>query len=179
VYRLEKNKPKGKCPYCNKPGKWRFFEGYHGNTNYGICDRINSCPSQGQIFYPDNSSKVLYVPPPAKPKVLLTIPSHEAKAIISKNNTMFHKFCYSIGVSKEHLLKWNVGGKDNFTIFVFENINHVFVNMKKGIYDIQGKLVKEDRNFKTQMNINDLSNGLYFVKAIVNSKIYSSKFIKG
>lgn len=46
-YRLESNKPKGRCPSCSAPKTFRYFEdtrtGQRLPVRFGRCDRENSC----------------------------------------------------------------------------------------------------------------------------------------
>jgi len=144
-YKLEKNKPKGRCPHCSKVGKWRYFEGFHGDSRYGICDRINHCPSQGQIYYPDKKE----VPQPiirqdtqAK-KTQLFLNHIDVQNYLKVADTYFHKFCHSLGISREHLSKWNIGGDGVKTVFIFQNNNMQYINRKIGMYDINGKRNKD------------------------------------
>jgi len=145
-HKLERNKPKGVCPHCGKPRRWRFFEGYHGDTRYGICDRVNNCPSRGQIYYPDNKKSLprfeIGDRDVAK-KLELILEHKDIYKILQKTNTSFHKYCYSLGISVQHMINWNIGGRDNFTIFVFQNIEKQYLNYKTGLYDIKGNRNKD------------------------------------
>ncbi len=37
---------------------------------------------------------------------------------------------------------------------------------------------KQNRNFSTEINVNDYSKGVYFIELNVNGNRYSSKFVK-
>lgn len=138
-HHLEKKAAKGTCPHCNQKGKWRFFEGFHGNTQFGKCERTNNCPSEGKTFFPDSTS--IYVPSPkqAIERTRVLIEPTEANYFIGDQSSNLHKFLIEKGISNEHLTKWNVGTDTtgNTTLF-FCDREGKFVNRKTIQYDAGG-----------------------------------------
>lgn len=143
--RLEKNAVKGTCPHCQAQKTWRFFEGLHGNHNYGRCERVNSCPSGGKTFYPQSDS----APPSSGMKVInervaVKIDPAQVDYITGDQTSPLHVFLLSKGISGTHLKKWNLGtdgsGK---TVFFFRNREGDYINQKSGYYLEGGKRDKE------------------------------------
>lgn len=150
-YKLEKNVSKGICPHCQHKGKWRYFVGFHGDSRYGICDRVNNCPSKGTIYFPDEKEMPSnYIKPESikAKKVQLFLNQEEVAIIMQKTDTCFHKYCHNEGIPLSHLIKWNIGGKDQETYFVFQDIQGRYVNAKHGLYDMHGNRNKE-KGFKS------------------------------
>lgn len=173
-HQLERNRPKGVCPHCGRKGKWRFFDGHHGDTRFGICDRINSCPSEGNIYYPDKRTPIITrtIGVQAK-KNQLFLTDKDANTMLKVANTNFHKYCHGLGITRQHLYKWNIGGNGVETAFLFQNVDKKWINVKKGRYDKYGKRNK-DMGFYSMKHTNDgyYALCLYGEHLFTNRKIY-------
>lgn len=154
---LDKKAKKGTCPYCHYKDKWRFFVGYVGDYRYGVCDRVNSCPSHGTMYYPDRTEKQLEIAA-LRPRKLIYLDSNICFNGIKNHGSNFHKYCASIGISMEHLTKWNIGTEVDMTVFYFRNKEGLWMNKKKGRYDIHGN---RDKDF-----------GFYSLKAPDDERYY-------
>ena len=83
-------------------------------------------------------------------------------------------------------------GKFEETVFLNNNIFKVFPNpvskelhlLAEGevssvkIYDSKGKIILNKSDFKKNISVEKLRSGMYFIRAIIGNKVYTSKFIK-
>lgn len=74
-------------------------------------------------------------------------------------------------------------GDDSFTIF--PNPTDGLLNLSSKdqikqirIFDIHGRIVKQDINIERQIDVSNLDAGLYFVQATINNRLVSNRFIK-
>lgn len=143
-HKFEKNGKKGTCPHCGQRGKWRFFEGYHGNTSYGRCDRQNNCPSAGEThFPPTEQSQDRKLLKDAEPQPLY-LEEIEVARLLENTSSAFHRFCEAHDIPHSHLRECGVGtDEDGNTVFLFRNKKGRWCNQKSGLYDPDtGKRIK-------------------------------------
>ncbi|MBT7350621.1 hypothetical protein HN803_07630 [candidate division WWE3 bacterium] len=145
AHRLERSPAhKGNCPHCSRNKVWRYFEGFHGDERFGRCERINSCPSGGNVYYPDRTSKRTYLKEVIEVRNKQAfIPQMYYRNIMLDMSSNFHVFCRKLGISNDHLVKWGVGTDNGKTVFFFINHKKEIVNKKVGRYHKDGKRDKE------------------------------------
>lgn len=87
-----------------------------------------------------------------QPEEVILYPSAElVESVLKNSDTNFHVFCLSLGITKEHLSAWNVGGsggsvlkgKTAATAFVFVRDDQTAMNVKYLTYKSDGKRNKE------------------------------------
>lgn len=146
-FKLETKAKKGNCPSCKHTGVFRYFEGFHNDDRYGRCERLNECgfyksPAEGNEKATEQKQKEIQ---PAKEIIYLD--TAECEKQIADQSSNFHKYCLSLGISFEHLKKWNVGtSKKGETIFFFTTgetrghapLSNTFCNKKSGKYQPDG-----------------------------------------
>lgn len=87
---------------------------------------------------------------------------------ISQNNIDFQ--CYPNPTAKELNILFNLESKSNVTVQLIDNLGRLVTNENLGI--MMGKV-------KKQISVNDLSDGIYFIKIVLdNNDIVTAKFIK-
>lgn len=74
-------------------------------------------------------------------------------------------------------------GDDSFTIFPNPTDGLLNLSCKDQIkqiriFDIHGRIVKQDINIERQIDVSNLDAGLYFVQATINNRLVSNRFIK-
>ena len=80
---------------------------------------------------------------------------------------------------------------DNFLVnnalLIYPNPTNTFLNIKSFnttffekivITDLTGKIILEQSENTNQINVKNLANGMYFLKAKINDKTLTRKFIK-
>lgn len=152
-FRFESHpKKKGICPGCGHRDKFRYYEDLAGNRleDFGRCDRTSACgywniPSGRRFTAPPEG----YVAPP-EPKQIFPdskIVAKLNKALLDQESP-FHEFALSLGVSHEHLAKWRVGSETSTkrghqTVYVHVNQYGQIVNAKWFTYLPTGKRDKD------------------------------------
>ncbi|MDQ1085674.1 DUF6371 domain-containing protein [Siphonobacter sp. SORGH_AS_1065] len=144
-FRYEKNKKKGTCPACGKPGVFRYYEDLQGNRlneDWGRCDREGKCGYQatpsGVVFEADPN----YIPPP---EPVVVFPEGTTLEVITKSlvdlKSNFHEFARkTLHITDEHLQKWLVGtNKKGMTGFIMKNAQGNIMNVKWIRYNPNGK----------------------------------------
>lgn len=150
-FRFEKApKKKGICPQCGHSNKFRYCEDLTGNRleDFGRCERTNSC---GYQIWPTGKAvpktEGAYRPPP-EPKQIF--PSGKVlsrlQRTLTNQNSPFHRYAASLGVSLEHLGRWRVGTESQsgktYTVFVHETTGGQVVNAKWVQYGADGNRIK-------------------------------------
>jgi hypothetical protein len=74
-------------------------------------------------------------------------------------------------------------GEESFTIF--PNPTDGLLNLSSKhqieqvrIFDLHGRMVKQELSNQRQMNVSDLDVGLYFIQATINKQLVSTRFVK-
>jgi hypothetical protein len=150
-FEFEKNPtPKATCPSCGHPNKFRYYKDLKGNRleDFGKCERTNSC---GYHVWPTGKAVPKtegdYTPPPEPVQIY---PDGKVldrlQATLTNQDSPFHSYAASIGISYEHLAKWRVGSElikgDTFTAFIHEDGFKRIVNAKWFKYGPDGKRIK-------------------------------------
>lgn len=142
-FKLERSpKKKGTCPQCKKANVFRYYENL--DRAYGICDRANNCGyhnAPGKEAVPVESKE-------KKEKPVKTIYPNatsikNALAGIASN---FHQFCSShqhLLIPADHLLRWNIGTINEYTAYIYRDIDQKFVNIVHINYGKNGKRNKQ------------------------------------
>ncbi len=94
---------------------------------------------------------------------------------IIPNSCMLHMFSGINSASSQKLKLFPSLSSD------YINIEHDFSSMNLSIYNIYGDLLhltSQTVEGKTQIDIRNLDNGIYFINSISNNTHYSGKFIK-
>jgi hypothetical protein len=137
-YEFEKSpKKKGTCPMCKFKNEFRFYEGLP--REYGKCERVNHC---AYINPPPSDFKSEYKVPEVKKPVEAKIvyPDQEKiKSFTLVHTSNFHKFCIRLGISQDHLTKWDVGTDGQTTIFALRDQGKRICNLKMVKYSETGK----------------------------------------
>ena len=146
-HKLEKKGKKGTCRHCNHTGVWRYFDGYHGDSSFGRCERVNNCPTGGKVFFPNEPApEFVKNEVPEVAKEIIYLDEAKASPIIEQQKSLLHLYLIEgKRVSAEHLKLWNVGSefdekyKQSKPVFFFKNAEQKFVNRKSGWYLDNGK----------------------------------------
>jgi energy-coupling factor transporter ATP-binding protein EcfA2 len=137
-YKFEQNGQKGDCPQCGKRGVFRHYEGLP--REFGKCERLNNC---GYHNKPDASIKPAEVPQPVE-KPQLYVDALKVEAWQNNISSPFHVWAKSLGLTEEHLKKWNVGTSDKGeTVFIHQNHKSEFWNAKFIAYTEGGSRKKD------------------------------------
>lgn len=152
VFRDEKNASSNL--FQASSGNWYYKDFADGNENLNAIDFIakaNKCDFKEALkqaaefsnLAPINIIKV----PMAKTVVLWPSPKVASDAMLIRN-TPFHNFALQLGITADHLQKWNVGGyldKENrlWTCFLFIDREGKLYNRKSVLYGTNGKRDKD------------------------------------
>jgi len=154
VFILEQSpSKKGACPTCKRNNCFRYYKNLP--REYGVCDHSDSCnyhnkPSEQtpevkkNLYNMVNNTIEKQAPEPTK-KIIT--PSAEQLKVLEKHNSVFHDFCINnLGITKEHLQKWNVGtDKWGNTAFVLQDITGRYLNIKFMRYVLNIDNCKRDK----------------------------------
>lgn len=152
TFNLQKHPAKkGTCPNCNTKNSFRYYEGL--SLEYGICDRVNNC---GYHNNPGNLSetnkKDLYnmvnatVSKKPETQTKSVYPTNEQLTCLSRHTSPFHVFCKeALKIPDEHFKLWNIGTRDPFTEFAYQNIQGRVVNIVSIEYLTKGNNVKRNK----------------------------------
>ena len=125
-YKFERSgMSKGTCPQCNKHKVFRFYEGLP--REFGKCERLNNC---GYHNIPTAEVKPSEVPQIVqKPQIYLD--ATKVEAWLYNQTSLFHTWAIGLGVTPEHLRKWNIGTTERGeTVFIFQNKKGEWWNAK-------------------------------------------------
>jgi hypothetical protein len=136
-YIFERNGKKGECPQCGKKS-FRYYDGVP--REFGKCDRLNNCGFHNK---PDASIKPEELPKPIEKKQLY-VDALQVEKWQNNISSPFHAWANKLGISDEHLQKWNIGTSEkNETVFMYKNVNHFFYNAKFIQYTERGSRKKD------------------------------------
>lgn len=138
-YKFEKNAPKGRCPKCDHPSSFRYYDQL--SREYGRCERINNC---GYEKKPNGKTAMpSYTPVDGigTQKIIQIIIEEETLEKYKEGlDSPFHIWAESLGITSEHLKRWSVGtdakGK---TVFIMRGADGQAWNMKTISYGADGK----------------------------------------
>ena len=149
-FRFEKGSKKGTCPQCGYTHKFRYYEDSQGNRldDYGRCERTNAC---GYHAWPTGTAmpktETTYTPPPTPVQIYPAGPvlSRLQETLVNQDSP-FHTYALSIGLTHAHLAAWRVGSErlfeKPFTVFVHQDSDGRIVNAKWFQYGPDGKRIK-------------------------------------
>lgn len=137
-YKFERNGQKGDCPQCGHKKVFRFYEGLP--REFGKCERLNNC---GYHNKPDGSIKPAELPKPVE-KPQLYVDATQVDTWRNNISSNFHSWAKSLGVTDEHLQKWNVGTTTKGeTVFIHQNHKGEWWNAKFIAYTEGGSRQKD------------------------------------
>ncbi len=152
VFRDEKNASSNL--FQASSGTWYYKDFADGNENLNAIDFIakaNNCDFKEALKQAAEFSNLapLNIEKVPMPKTVVLWPSPKvATDAMRISNTPFHNFALQLGVTAEHLEKWNVGGyldKENrlWTCFLFVDRDGKLYNRKSVLYGSNGKRDKD------------------------------------
>lgn len=157
-YKLSPKSKKYKCPGCGQKLFTPYIYSDSGEivdeSKYGRCDRENSCayhalPASDKDFTPSHTPT-----PKPEPEVRQIYPSPQTIDVIVKRTRTcvgpFHKYCKTLGIPGEHLVKWGVytdGNNEELTAFLFQDKEGKICNIKWFKYGENGKRDKQFQAF--------------------------------
>lgn len=143
-YQFEKSpKKKGKCPSCGKQNSFRYYEkdGVRLSEEFGKCERTNSCGHHAKPNLPSFSTTISSVNVGSDSETLLPDVYRQDQFKIWNENqeSAFHAYCQSLGITKKHLSKHSVGtDQKGKTVFLLKNEKKEIVNAKWILYKSDG-----------------------------------------
>ncbi|NBB19070.1 DUF927 domain-containing protein [Runella sp. CRIBMP] len=143
-FQFEKHpKKKGRCPSCGDPKSFRYYEkdGVRLSEEFGKCERTNSCGHHSKPNLPSFSTTISSVNVGSDSETLLpdVYKQEQYKTWNENQESAFHIYCQSLGITKKHLLKHNVGTDPKArTVFILKNEKKEIVNVKWILYKSDG-----------------------------------------
>lgn len=157
-WELETGSKKHICPHCKRKSLTKYVvkgtKTYLGD-DFGWCDHQNSCTYHK---FPEKDFKGVVKPVMKKelPPPKRLIPERDfIQRLLNSKPSVFYKFCNdTLGISKDHLTRWQVGAKGKFTAFVLSESKGESVNVKFIAYACldNEKDCKRDKSIKTNGN---------------------------
>ena len=100
----------------------------------------------------------IIAPKETTPKEVLFLEQKEVNELLSKQDSPFHKFCIELGITANHLKKWNVGGSvwrdksgtEKYKTYFLEEFEGNFYNFQYILYNDNGKRIEGNEGSKTQ-----------------------------
>ncbi|AXE16699.1 DUF927 domain-containing protein [Runella rosea] len=153
-YQFEKHpKKKGRCPSCGDPKSFRYYEkdGVRLSEEFGKCERTNSCGHHSKPNSPSISTTILSVNVSTGSENATLLPDvykqEQFKTWNENQESAFHVYCQSLGITKKHLSKHSVGtDQKGRTVFILKNEKKEIVNAKWILYKSDGH---RDKSFNS------------------------------
>lgn len=172
-YSLDTSSKKFECPNCTEK---RFVKYVNNETKqyledkYGRCDRENECgyhmPPSGNGTIRTNNAQ------PIPPTIVFPNGKHEP--CLNKHESPFHTFCKAIGISQDHIEKWNIGTAGRYTAFGIFDEEGAFLNIKYVPYADSGNRMRGDKDYPFYISTKDLKENEVYSRCFYGLHLYDS-----